>query len=179
MAELGVGIVGCGFISGIYLENMPSFAGIKAVACTDIIPERSAAKAAAHGIAHVTPDEILKRDDVDIILNITPPQVHYEVSLAALSAGKHVFAEKPVAVDAPGIRSVMQSAQLQPVAREPSMSDLAPMRTTHALVGVAAENVGVTIDTDDRGITGIRHGTHLSRRRGADAPRGFTASQAC
>ena len=110
MAELGVGIVGCGYISGIYLENMPSFAGIKAVACTDIIPERSAAKAAAHGIADVTPDEIMKRDDVDIILNITPPLVHYEVSQAALSAGKHVFGEKPLCVELEHGRALVAEA---------------------------------------------------------------------
>jgi len=110
MAELGVGIVGCGYISGIYLENMPSFAGIKAVACTDIIPERSAAKAAAHGIADVTPDEIMKRDDVDIILNITPPLVHYEVSQAALSAGKHVFGEKPLCVELEHGRALIAEA---------------------------------------------------------------------
>jgi predicted dehydrogenase len=99
MADLGVGIVGCGVISGIYLENMRSFAGIKAVACTDIIPERSEAKAREHGIDAVTPADMLKRDDVDIILNITPPLVHYDVSLAALQAGKHVFSEKPLCVE--------------------------------------------------------------------------------
>lgn len=97
--ELGVGIVGCGVISGIYLTNMPNFAGIRAVACTDIIPERAAAKAKLHDIAAVTPEEMLKRADVDIILNITPPKVHFEVSLAALRAGKHVFSEKPMTIE--------------------------------------------------------------------------------
>ena len=99
MAELGVGVVGCGVISGIYLENMPSFAGLKLVACTDIIPERSAEKAAKHGILAVKPEEIYKRDDIQIILDITPPLVHHDVSLAALSAGKHVFSEKPLCIE--------------------------------------------------------------------------------
>ena len=67
------------YISGIYLQNMPPFAASRLVACADISPERSAAKAAAHGIADVTPDEIMKRDDVDIVVNITPP-LHFDVS---------------------------------------------------------------------------------------------------
>ena len=43
----------------------------------------------------------------------------------------------------------MQSAQLQPVVREPSMSDLAPMRTSHALVGVEHDGQGVTLSWSD------------------------------
>ena len=99
MTDLGVGVVGCGVISGIYLENMPSFAGIKLVACTDIIPERAAEKAAKHGVVAVSPDEMWRRDDVQLILNITPPLEHFKVSHAALTAGKHVFSEKPMSVE--------------------------------------------------------------------------------
>ncbi|WP_342359568.1 Gfo/Idh/MocA family oxidoreductase [Terrarubrum flagellatum] len=99
MTDLSVGVVGCGVISATYLDYMPSFAGVKIVACTDIIPERSAEKAAKHGIDAVTPEEMMKRDDVHIILNITPPQAHFEVDQAALSAGKHVFSEKPLCVE--------------------------------------------------------------------------------
>ena len=50
MRELGVGIVGCGVISTIYMQNMPLFAGVKLVACADMRPE--AAKAQAQQIRH-------------------------------------------------------------------------------------------------------------------------------
>lgn len=50
--------------------------------------------------------------DVDVVLLATPPHFRPQHLRAALTAGKHVFAEKPVAVDAPGVRSVLESTEL-------------------------------------------------------------------
>lgn len=50
--------------------------------------------------------------DVDVVLLCTPPQFRPLQLRAALEAGKHVFAEKPVAVDAPGVQSVLESTEL-------------------------------------------------------------------
>jgi predicted dehydrogenase len=110
MRDLGVGIVGCGVISGIYLKNMPLFKGVRLAACTDIIPERSREKARLHNIEAVPPEAMMQRDDVDIILNITPPKVHYEVSLAALEAGKHVFSEKPLCIESSHAARLLKEA---------------------------------------------------------------------
>lgn len=99
MSDLGVGVVGCGVISTTYFDNIPSFAGLRAVACTDIIPERAEARAEKYAVAAVSPDELYARSDVDIVLNITPPLVHHEVTMRALRAGKHVFSEKPLCVE--------------------------------------------------------------------------------
>ncbi len=96
MKELGVGIVGCGVISATYMQNMPLFTGIKLVACADMRADVAKAQAATYKIPALPIDTLLKRDDVDIIVNLTPPNAHFEVSLAALSAGKHVFSEKPL-----------------------------------------------------------------------------------
>src|SRR4029079_5943956 len=49
---------------------------------------------------------------VDVVLLCTPPQFRPLHLRAAVEAGKHVFAEKPVAVDAPGARSVLESSEL-------------------------------------------------------------------
>jgi len=49
--------------------------------------------------------------DVDVVILTTPPGFRPMMLEAAIKAGKHVFCEKPVAVDAPGVRSVLQSAQ--------------------------------------------------------------------
>ena len=46
--------------------------------------------------------------DVDVVLLATPPQFRPVHLKACIDAGKHVFAEKPVAVDAPGVRSVLE-----------------------------------------------------------------------
>jgi predicted dehydrogenase len=100
MKKLGVGIIGCGNISTIYMRNMAKFAGVKLVACADMRPEAAEAQAKAHGIKALSIDDLLKRADIDIVVNLTTPNAHHPVSLAALQAGKHVFGEKPITVEA-------------------------------------------------------------------------------
>ena len=56
-------------------------------------------------------DALLARDDIDIVVNLTVPAAHAAVSLAALSAGKHVFSEKPLAIDVELGRKVMAEAE--------------------------------------------------------------------
>ncbi|HEX4766721.1 MAG TPA: Gfo/Idh/MocA family oxidoreductase [Lichenihabitans sp.] len=94
---LRVGLVGCGTISDIYLANAPRFRDIAVVACADLRPEATARQAAAYGIAARDTDELLASPDIDIVLNLTVPDAHAAVSLAALAAGKHVYSEKPLA----------------------------------------------------------------------------------
>lgn len=100
MAKLGVGIVGCGNISTIYMHNMPKFRNLKLVACADLRPEAAQAQAAQFGIEALSIEALLARPDIQIIVNLTTPSAHYGVSHAALSAGKHVFGEKPITVEA-------------------------------------------------------------------------------
>ncbi len=95
---LSVGIIGSGNISGIYLENLPRFADVKVVACADLRAEMAARQAVAFGIEAAGVDDLLRRSDIDIIVNLTIPAVHAEVTLKALAAGKHVYSEKPLAV---------------------------------------------------------------------------------
>jgi len=94
-----LGIVGCGNISGIYLKNAQQlFENLEVVACADIIPERSKAKAKEFGVKRVcTTEQLIADPKVDIVVNLTPPAVHAEIELAAIKAGKHVHTEKPQA----------------------------------------------------------------------------------
>lgn len=96
----GIGIIGCGAISGIYLENLTRrFRNARVVACADLVAERATAAAAKYGVAKACAVEELLRDPaVQIVLNLTIPKAHASVSLAALAAGKHVYLEKPLAV---------------------------------------------------------------------------------
>src|SRR3712207_4742846 len=111
MKNLNVGIVGCGNISGIYLQNIPAYRGLTLRACADVRLEAAQAQAARHGIDALSVDELLSRDDVDLIVNLTVPGAHFGVSLAALRAGKHVFSEKPLAVDFGEGRALVQEAE--------------------------------------------------------------------
>ncbi|HEX6724939.1 MAG TPA: Gfo/Idh/MocA family oxidoreductase, partial [Gaiella sp.] len=106
-----VGIVGCGVISHAYAENAAAFDRFEIVACADRDPLRSEALAAAHGLTPITVEELLASEDVDIVLNLTPPEVHAEVTLAALEAGKHVYSEKPLAMSAPAATELLELAE--------------------------------------------------------------------
>jgi predicted dehydrogenase len=94
---LRAGLVGCGFISDIYLINLAKFRDVKFVACADMAPQAAARQAQRYALAARTVAELLKSDDIDIVLNLTTPDAHAEVSLAAIEAGKSVYSEKPLA----------------------------------------------------------------------------------
>ncbi len=110
MREFGVGIVGCGVISTVYMQNMKLFDGLALRACADQRPEVAAAQAARFGIEACDFDALLARADIDIVVNLTVPDAHFAVSHAALTAGKHVFSEKPLCVSvAEGRRLVAEA----------------------------------------------------------------------
>ena len=92
-----VGVIGCGNISSVYLDVARKFPILDVVGVADIVRERAEQKAAQHGVPNVwEPDELLARDDVDVVLNLTIPAVHGEIALKAVEAGKHVYNEKPL-----------------------------------------------------------------------------------
>ena len=93
--KLGVGVIGCGNISKAYFSLAPLFRGIKMRACADINMEAAKARAKEFKLRAETVDDLLKDDEIDIVVNLTIPAVHYEVSKAVLDAGKHVYSEKP------------------------------------------------------------------------------------
>lgn len=109
--RLGVGVVGCGNISSIYLENSAKFVNLEPVACADLVPERAEAQAEKHGVPKACSIEDLLADPaVDIVLNLTVPKAHAEVAGAALAAGKHVYNEKPLALEIEEARSLLERA---------------------------------------------------------------------
>lgn len=92
---LGIGIIGCGNISTAYFKFAPLFRDIEVRACADRIPAVADAQAKIFGVRALSVDALLADDDVDIVLNLTIPDAHFAVSMAALEAGKHVYSEKP------------------------------------------------------------------------------------
>lgn len=108
---VGVGIVGAGTISTTYLENLTSFPDVRVRGVADLDLERAAATAARFDLPWSGPVEGLLADPaVEIVVNLTVPAVHAEVGLAALDAGKHVWSEKPLALDRPSARTLLDAA---------------------------------------------------------------------
>ena len=98
MKKYTIGVIGCGTISDLYLTDLRDmFSNVEVVACADLFEEKAAEKADKYGIKKLTVDELINDPDVDIMLNLTIPQAHTELNLAALEAGKHVYCEKPLA----------------------------------------------------------------------------------
>jgi predicted dehydrogenase len=94
-----IGIVGIGCISGIYLENITKrFQDIEIVGVCDLIRERAEQAVAKYPIPKLYEDmyELCADPEVDIVLNLTRPYQHYDVTKTALLAGKHVYSEKPL-----------------------------------------------------------------------------------
>ncbi len=97
-----IGMVGVGCISTIYLENFKNvFHDVELVAVCDLIRERAEKAKEKYNIPKIydTMYELFADPEIDIVLNLTRPYQHYEVSKAALEAGKHVYSEKPLGAD--------------------------------------------------------------------------------
>ena len=93
---LGVGIIGCGNISTAYLRLAPLFKGLEMRAVADLNPDAARARATEFGVRAETVEGLLGADDIDIVVNLTVPAAHFEVTRTILEAGKHAYAEKPL-----------------------------------------------------------------------------------
>ena len=97
--RIKIGIVGCGNISGAYLNAAKTFEILDIVACADLILERARAKAQEHDVPQAcTVDELLANPEIRIVVNLTVPRAHYEVAKASLAAGKSTYSEKPLCI---------------------------------------------------------------------------------
>lgn len=109
--KVKIGIVGCGMISPIYLEQARTFDILEVKAVTDIIPERAVKRAAEYNVACVyTGEEMMADPEIEIIVNLTPPRVHAEIGLRALAAGKSVYDEKPLAISREDAQKMLKIA---------------------------------------------------------------------
>jgi len=108
--KVGIGIIGCGVISAAYIKASKNFPILEIRGLADMRTEASEARAAEFGLTSMRIDAMLKRDDIDIVLNLTVPLAHTDVDLAVLKAGKHVYSEKPLGVNLVEARKVMDLA---------------------------------------------------------------------
>jgi predicted dehydrogenase len=109
---VGVAVVGAGNISAQYLANLTRFPDLRVLAVADLDEDRAAAAAAQYGVARSGGlEQVLGMDEVELVVNLTIPAAHAAVALAALRAGKHVYSEKPLALDTPGGQEVIAEAR--------------------------------------------------------------------
>ena len=106
-----IGLIGCGRISAAYLAAAPDYPVLDFVACADIDRPAAARVAGEYGLQALDVDALLARSDVEAVLNLTVPAAHAPVNLAALQAGKHVYCEKPFAVDPAAGAKVLAAAR--------------------------------------------------------------------
>jgi predicted dehydrogenase len=109
---VGVGIIGAGVISKTYLENLNSFPDTEVLAIGDLFPEAANARAEEYGVpVSGGVEAVLDHPDVEIVVNLTIPAAHAEVAGQAIAAGKHVWNEKPLALDRASASALLETAE--------------------------------------------------------------------
>ncbi|THG28702.1 Gfo/Idh/MocA family protein [Naasia lichenicola] len=109
--SFGVGIIGAGNISDQYLQNLTTFPDLEVLAIGDLDEARAASQAEKYGVPNSGGvDAVLGDPEIDIVVNLTIPAVHVDVSLSILAAGKHVWSEKPIGVDRESSKKLLETA---------------------------------------------------------------------
>jgi len=110
MEPVSAGVLGCGTISHAYLSANDRFDVYDIVACADLDEERARAAADEYGVDARDPGELVADDDIELVINLTPPSVHRETCERALEGGKHVYVEKPLAAGPEDARAILDTA---------------------------------------------------------------------
>jgi predicted dehydrogenase len=97
--RIRTGVIGCGSVSNSYLPVLSQSPFVQVVSLCDIRPERARQQAAKFNVAHHYPhiDAMLAGEPFDFLVNLTDMQEHEHLNRQALTAGKHVWSEKPIA----------------------------------------------------------------------------------
>jgi predicted dehydrogenase len=139
-----IGIVGTGVISGTYLDHLAKLPGVEVVAVADLDVTRAQAVAEKNpGIRALSSDDLLADPDVEIVLNLTIPAAHAPVHMAALQAGKHVYGEKPLAVD---------RAEAEPLLKVAAANNLRIGCAPDTVLGTGTQTARVALDRGDIGV---------------------------
>lgn len=97
---MDVGIVGCGYVSDFYANNSRSYSNLRIKGAFDINSKNLDRFCKTYSVTpHHTLESLLADQSIQLIMNLSNPRSHYAVSKACLDAGKHVYTEKPIAMD--------------------------------------------------------------------------------
>ncbi len=106
-----IGIIGCGNISGIYLEKSQTFQVLEVAGCADLIHERAVSQGEKFRVPAMSIGDLLHDPEIKIIVNLTVPNAHAPVALEVLEAGKSVYNEKPLAITREDAQKMLQIAE--------------------------------------------------------------------
>lgn len=171
MKKPGIGIVGCGNICEIYLQNLTACKTVEVVAVADLDLDRAISQAEKYEIPLALETEsLMERGDVDLVLNITPPLAHEQVTRAALEAGKHVYTEKPLAISRESGQALVTLAQERGLrlGGAPDTFLGAGLQTCRALIdeGAIGEPLGATAFMNSPGVEGWHPSPEFFYQRG-------------
>ena len=163
-----VAIIGCGFVADLYMETLRRHRDLELVGAWDRDAGRLYAFARHYGAKPYRDlADVLGDEAVDAILNLTNPSSHSAISTAALRARKHVYSEKPLAMDLDEARALVVLAREQGchLSGAPSRLLGRPAQTMWAALrrGVIGEPYLVYAEMDD----GLLHRMGVKRWRGA------------
>ena len=94
-----VGLIGCGHIAETYFKAHSYFKNFRIIKCADINHLAAKKCASTYNIKALSVKNLLKDKEIEIILNLTIPKAHYDVSKKALLHDKYVYTEKPMAIN--------------------------------------------------------------------------------
>ena len=108
-----IAMIGCGFVADYYMQSLPDYKELELVAVTDRDAARLSHFCAHYRLNCARPDlaAIVSDPSIEMVLNLTNPRDHYEVTKACLLGGKHVYSEKPLAMDMAQARELHGLAQ--------------------------------------------------------------------
>ena len=99
-SPLKIGVIGCGSISSTYFKNLMNIEELSIIACADIDIEKARMIGNQFQISKSSNvEELLSNKEIDLVVNLTVPKAHYEISKEIIKSKKHLYSEKPLAID--------------------------------------------------------------------------------
>lgn len=107
-----VAIVGCGYVADFYLATLKQYPWLEVAGVFDRDPARLQAFCAHYRLRpYESLAALLADESVGIVVNLTNPRSHFEVSMRCLEAGRHVYTEKPLAMTLPEAERLVEAAE--------------------------------------------------------------------
>lgn len=173
-ARFPFAIVGCGYVSDLYMAALQSHPELRLCGVWDRDPQRLQAFCAFHGVrAYTSYDELLASPEVQLVTNLTNPREHYGVSRQALDAGKHVYSEKPLATELADAQVLVELAEAKGLlitsAPCSMLGETAQTIWTHLRQGSIGKPRLVYAELDDGNVAAMDH-RHWISASGAPWP---------